>query len=145
MREQQGPRSDDADDAGAPREEAPPFWEWVVAGIGLVLVLASLVYLAINALEMREDARPRPQLELLGVEPLGQRFLVRVRVANHGEATAEGLVVAGELQQQGQVLERAELTFDFLPPRSTREAGLFFTRDPRTLHLELLPVAYRVP
>lgn len=127
------------------KEEAPPFWEWVVAAIGLVLVLASLGYLAYGALQQRAESTPQPLVEMVRVERNGPRFLVLVRVTNRGDVTAEGLVVAGELKHQGQVLERSEVEFDFLPRHSSREAGLFFARDPASLQLELSAVSYRKP
>jgi uncharacterized protein (TIGR02588 family) len=124
--------------------EAPPFWEWVAAAIGLLLVLACMGYLGLQAL--RGDAgTPDPVVELVEVREQGGQFLARVRVSNRSRGTAEALVIAGELRQDGQVLERSEMEFEFLPGVSAREGGLFFRHDPRRGELRLAPVSYRAP
>lgn len=135
------------DDDGAPapgHEGPPPFWEWVVAGLGLALVLACLGYLTLQAMA-GPPTPPDPRIEVVAVHAQGSRFLVVLRVANHGKATAEGLRIAGELKQGDAVLERSEAEFQFLPGESTRQAGLFFRRDPRRFTLELQAVSYQEP
>lgn len=126
------------------REEAPPFWEWVVAGIGLLLLLASLAYLGYHALQGPQSP-PAPRIELLGVHAQEGRFLVRVRVRNAGGQTAAGLKLSGELRQGTETLEQSEAELDYLPGGSSREAGLFFTRDPRGVQLELSAQGYQKP
>jgi uncharacterized protein (TIGR02588 family) len=127
------------------REEAPPFWEWVVAGVGLLLLLASLAYLGWHALQGPQSP-PAPRIELLGVDAQPQGgFLVRLRVRNAGGQTAAGLAVSGELKQGEQTLEQSETELDYLPGGSSREAGLFFTRDPRGGQLELSAKGYQKP
>ena len=57
-----------------------------------------------------------------------------------GEAAAE-LGVEGSAQIGGTV-ETSDTTFDFLPPDSVREGGLFFSGDPRgSLTLRVLATA----
>lgn len=135
---QPGPKPNEA--AAAP----PPLWEWMLAGVGLLLVLACMGYLGFNALQ-GEPGPPDPVVELVQVRESGGGFLAQVRVRNRSRATAEGLVVAGELREGGQVVERTEVEFEFLPAESWREAGLFFRRDPRRGELRLVPVSYRKP
>jgi uncharacterized protein (TIGR02588 family) len=128
----------------AVREEAPPFWEWVVAGVGLVLLLASLGYLGWHAV-VTPHTPPSPEIELVGVEQQGSRFLAQVRVRNRGTLTAEKLVVSGRLKRGDETVEESEAEFDHLPGESTREGGLFFSRDPRSLQLELRARSYLKP
>ena len=130
---------------GQPQGEAPPTaWEWLAAGIGLVLLLASIGYLLVD--HARGDAAPpAPQVQVTGVEAQPGRFLVRVRVTNQSRGTAVGLRVEGELKRGEEVLERSDLEFDYVPGRSSREGGLFFTRDPRQLQLEVQARSYRAP
>jgi uncharacterized protein (TIGR02588 family) len=133
------------EDAGqVAREAPPPFWEWVVAGIGLLLLLATLVYLTYHAVAV-PMTEPRPAIELVGVEPQGQQFLVRIRVRNEGRTTAQALRVAGQLKRQDEVVETSELEFAYVPAESSREAALLFRHDPRTLQLELQPRSYQKP
>ena len=122
----------------------PPLWEWVVAGVGLVLVLAVLGYLVLDAVRA-PDTPPAPELQVLGVEAQGGRFLVRFRAHNRGSRTAEQLKVVGTLAQGGRTLEEADTQLDFLPGGSSREGGLFFQADPRTLQLDLQARSYLRP
>lgn len=126
------------------KEGPPPFWQWATAALGLVLVLACLGYLLLQALAA-PPTPPDPVVEVVSVRQQGARYLVLVRVRNRGQATAEALKVAGELKQGEAVLERSETEFQFLPGDSMREAGLFFSRDPRQLQLELRPESYQAP
>ncbi len=141
----QTPAADDLGDEGqVVREAPPPFWEWVVAGIGLLLLVATLGYLTYHAVSS-PATEPRPVVEVLGVEQQQQHFLVRIRVQNQGRTTAQALRIVGELKRQGQVVETSDLEFPYLPAQSSREAGLLFRQDPRTLQLELQPRSYQKP
>jgi uncharacterized protein (TIGR02588 family) len=128
----------------AMREEAPPLSEWMVAAVGLVLLVFSLGYLTFQAFTSPHTA-PVPVVELLGIDQQGNRFLARVRVSNRGPTTAERLSVAGQLKRQGEVVEESATEFEFLPGGSSREAGLFFSRDPRAMQLELFARSYQKP
>jgi uncharacterized protein (TIGR02588 family) len=123
---------------------APPFWEWVVAGIGLVLVLAVLGYLVLDAFHS-PDTPPAPEVQVLGVEAQAGRFLVRFSARNGGSRTAEQLKVVATLKEAGKVVEEVDTVMDFLPGRSSREGGVFFQRDPRLLQLELQARSYIRP
>jgi uncharacterized protein (TIGR02588 family) len=139
------PDEDRCDDGQVAREAPPPFWEWVVAGIGLLLLVATLGYLTYYAVAV-PATEPRPVIELLGVEQQQpQQFLVRIRVHNRGRTTAQALRIAGELKRDGAVVEASELEFAYLPAESSREAGLLFRLDPRTLQLELQSRSYQKP
>lgn len=126
------------------QEEPPSAWEWLVAAIGLVLLVASIGYLTYDAVAGNGDV-PVPTLRVTGIEPQGTHFLVRLQVVNAGRATAADLRVDGELRRDGEVVERSETTFDYLPGRSAREAGLFFRHDPRALELVLTARSYQQP
>lgn len=125
-------------------EEPPSAWEWLVAAIGLLLLVASIGYLAYDEVAGNGDV-PVPTLRITGIEPQGKHFLVRLQVANAGRATAADLRVEGELRRGGEVVERSETEFAYLPGRSTREAGLFFRHDPRALELVLAARSYQQP
>ena len=143
-RDQRDQRDAQEEGSEAMREEAPPLSEWVVAFIGLVLLVFSLGYLAYHAFTSPHTA-PVPVVELLGIDQQGSRFLARVKVTNRGPTTAERLSVAGRLKRQGEVVEESATEFDFLPGASSREAGLFFSQDPRAFQLELFARSYQKP
>jgi uncharacterized protein (TIGR02588 family) len=140
-------RPDDQQAGGeaAPRAGPPPTaWEWLAAAIGLLLLLASVGYLLADHWG-GDAAPPVPVVQVTGIEPQAGRWLVRVRVSNASRGTAAALRVEGELKQGGQAVERSEVEFDFVPGRSSREGGLFFSRDPRGLELDLQPKSYQRP
>jgi len=125
-------------------EAPPPFWEWVAAGVGLLLLLASMGYLLADSLAARDEP-PRPAIQVRGVEPRQGQYAVRLRVRNEGRAAAAALRVTGELKRGEEVVESTEIEIDFLPGRSEREATLLFAQDPRTLQLVLSPRSYVKP
>jgi uncharacterized protein (TIGR02588 family) len=146
---QHSPQSPSGTDGDPPRDavEAPPaLWEWVVAALGLLLVVASMTVLLHEAWTS-PSLPPQPQIRVLGIEPRRDQagFLVRLQVHNRSGATAANLRIEGELKQGDEVLERSETEFQYLPGRSSREAGLFFTRDPRALRLELSARSFQKP
>lgn len=141
--ERSGP---DAKERGAAMEAPPSRWEWLVAAVGLVLVAASMAFLLLEAWNGGSPP-PQPAIRVLEIVPQqdGARFLVRLRVDNLSRSTAASLRVQGELKQGEDVVEQSETEFQYLPGGSSREAGLFFTRDPRALRLELSARSYQKP
>lgn len=131
-----------AQDKG-PGEAAPPLSEWLVAAMGLIVLLASVGYLLYDGNGAPQP--PAPVIRMLEIQPQQGRFLVRVQAMNESRATAAALRVEGTLKRGNEVVERSELEFDYLPGRSTREGGLFFRTDPRGLQLELAARSYRAP
>jgi uncharacterized protein (TIGR02588 family) len=119
-------------------------WEWIAAAIGLVLLLAGMGYLLADHWQ-GDSAPPAPTVQVSGIEQQAGRWLVRVRVTNASRGTAAALRVEGELKRGQEVVERSEVEFEFVPGRSSREGGLFFTRDPRALQLQLEPKSYQQP
>lgn len=105
--------------------------EWAVFAIGLALVLFTLGYLAYDAATLGDAP---PSMEVRTGAPLERthNFVVPVTVINHGDQTAEGVVIEVVLEAGGEVKERAEFDIAFLPRRSTREGWVAFQTNPRT-------------
>lgn len=129
--------------AGSP-EAAPPFWEWVAAGVGLLLVLASIGVLAYYAWTGQSDL-PQPQVQVVAIEQQPAGWLVAVRVHNRATATAAALRLTGRLRQGSEVVEESRLELQYLPGGSSREGGFFFSRDPRLHSLEWSFESYEQP
>jgi uncharacterized protein (TIGR02588 family) len=132
----------DPQDAGAPRQI--PLLEWVVAGLGALLVAGTIGYLVFQALG--RDQTP-PDVEIVALRVLAREHghLVEFRAVNQGGATATQLLVEGELAGPDGPVETAAATLDYLPPGSEREGGLLFSRDPRAFELHLRAKGYAKP
>jgi uncharacterized protein (TIGR02588 family) len=143
MADQQHRQGHDPGEGGRD-DQAPSSWEWVLAGVGLLLLVASVGYLLYYQWSSNDEP-PDPAIEVIAIHQQQGRFLVRLRVHNRSHTTAADLRVSGELRQGGQVVERSETEFPYLAAESSHEGGLFFTRDPRALRLELGVESYQVP
>ena len=122
----------------------PPRLEWTVAVFGLLLVLAALGALTYEAVT-GETSSPDPLIRVTGVHKVRGGYLAQVEAFNRGGDTAAGLTVEGTLKQNGRDIETSEATLDYLPGRSTREVGLFFTENPQRYRLELRALGYQEP
>lgn len=121
----------------------PPF-EWVVAGVGALLVTATIGYLIVQAL-WRDEVPPDVQVIALRVLALEHNHLVEFRAVNQGGEPAAELLIEGELIGPDGPVETAEATLDYLPPASHRDGGLFFSRDPGAFELRLRAKGYARP
>ena len=128
----------------SPRQADIPRAEWLAAAVGVLLLLGSIGVVVRQAVVSR-GSPPVLELRASQATKAGSYWLVRVDAANRGERTAAGLEITGTLRFGGSVVEESRATIDYLPPRSRRSAGLYFTKDPRTASLELRPTGYQDP
>ena len=124
--------------------ERIPLYEWLAAALGLVLVAGTVAFMAYRALT-GEASLPAISLQVESVQRSNDRYLVVVTALNAGEATAADVKVEGTLEDSSGAVETSETRFDFLPPRSKRKGGLFFSRDPALFKLRLRPHGYKTP
>lgn len=124
--------------------DEPPFWERVVALLGLLLVLASLGFLLYQGL-WGDNSPPDVVIELEAILSSGEDYLVRFKARNLGGETAAGVQVTGTLRQSGREIEKAETVIDYVPAGSEQSGGLYFSNDPGTAELELRASGYRIP
>jgi uncharacterized protein (TIGR02588 family) len=118
--------------------------EWIAASAGAALLLASIAILVYSAATSPHPL-PRLSVRVASIEEAGEQYLVMIEVSNEGGSTAAEAPIEAELGQHGQVLERSEVTIDFVPPKSKRQAGVFFRRDPKSYELTLRISGYREP
>ncbi|MFN2512755.1 MAG: hypothetical protein ABR568_15200 [Pyrinomonadaceae bacterium] len=118
--------------------------EWVVFALGLILVSAALGYLIYSGASMGHEP---PSLEVrLGTPEQRQfNFIVPVTVVNHGDETAEGVLIEVVMTSGGEEKERGELDVAFLPRHATREGWVTFDLDPRTAQLKARVLGYQKP
>ena len=130
------------DDHEAP--ETTSALEWLVAGLGALLVIFTVGYMVHFALT-RPEGPPVVVLEVTGVARAGAGYLVSFKATNTGHSTGAGVVVTGELSRGGEAIEESEMTLDYLPQDSERQGGLFFTEDPAAYELVLRAQGYAEP
>ena len=123
---------------------AIPIWEWIVAAIGFMLVAGVIGFLLYEALAGNR-LPPDVKLSVDSVVQTRNGYLVKITAVNQGGTTAEGVDIEGELRRGTEPVERSQTTIDYLPPRSEKRAGLFFTRDPRQFDLQVRPFGYEEP
>ena len=117
--------------------------EWTVFGVGLILVMATSVYLVREAAN-RGSSPPELVVELGPPRQVADGFHVPVTVVNRGERVAEDVSVTVTLAV-GAEREEAVLTIAFLPHQSRREGWVTFRGDPREGQLQVGPVGYASP
>jgi uncharacterized protein (TIGR02588 family) len=137
-------RSESAGRNDRPPEPAIPLLEWIVGGLGALLVGAAIAYLVSNSLT-RDRTPPDLRLEAERVLDLGDGYLVQFRAFNEGGSAAAEVTVEGELVAPDGTAEVSEAVLDYLPPRSGREGGLLFESDPRAGELSLRARGYAKP
>jgi uncharacterized protein (TIGR02588 family) len=123
---------------------AVPILEWGVGALGALLLVGTIGFLVWHALG-RDEAPPDVRVVVESVLELQNGYLVQFRALNEGGATAAQLMIEGELSGPDGPIETSEATLDYLPPRSGRQGGLFFARDPRGLDLQLRARGYAKP
>lgn len=144
MNPQAGNQDDDRPPEGRD-DGAPPLSEWIAAAIGLLLVLACAGVLGWHAWQ-GEEGPPDPSLQVGGIDALpGGGFIVRLQVRNKGSQAAADLHVSGELRSGDGAPQRSQALIDHVPAGSSREAGLYFTQDPRQGRLSVRAEGYRKP
>lgn len=113
--------------------------------IGLALTLAVVGLLFHHALN--DDDRP-PAVTVTAERTValpGGGYVVEFAARNRSRtATAAQLHVEGRLIAAG-VSETAEATLDYVPARSVKRGGLYFTADPRQGRLDLRAIGYSEP
>jgi uncharacterized protein (TIGR02588 family) len=132
-------------DRGEPAPpNAVPILEWAVGALGALLLVGTIGFLVWHALG-RGETPPDVRVVVEHVLELQNGYLVQFRAMNQGGSAGAQLLIEGELAGPTGPIETSEATLDYLPPRSYREGGLFFTRDPRELDLRLRAKSYAKP
>jgi uncharacterized protein (TIGR02588 family) len=125
-------------------KDAIPIWEWIVAGVGLLLVAGVIGFLLYEAFS-GNGLPPDVKLSVESVVQTRNGYLAKITAVNEGGITAEGVDIEGELKRGTETIERSQTTIDYLPPRSNKKAGLFFIRDPRQFELHVRALGYEEP
>ncbi len=99
--------------------------EWVIGFASAALVAVLIGFLIYRA--AIGDDRPA-QLEVIveGIDATDQGDVLRITVANRGDAAATGVVVSATDRSAGDEAVAREITFDLLAARSVRRGAFLF-------------------
>jgi len=129
------------------RPKKTPVWEWIIAAVGFILVVAALGTTLYRAV-IEESTPPILEISVEAIVPTANGYLVNFSVKNNGNQTAAGLTVEGELKTEAEGAESVETssaTLAYAPANSRREGGLFFSKNPNEYKLEIRAKGYEKP
>jgi uncharacterized protein (TIGR02588 family) len=98
--------------------------EWVVFGIGLLLITSVFGFLVYDALTLG-DTPPTMAIQIGQPEQQGQHVIVPVAVTNQGDQPAEGVVIE-VIYEGAQEQQQAQFEIAFLPRSATGEGWASF-------------------
>lgn len=124
--------------------EKTSFLEWIVAAVGLILVVGTIGFMMYEGLGS-ENAPPNFTAKIERIDAVNSGYLVLFSIANAGDQTASGVNVEGELKNGGESVEKSDVTFDYAPSNSETKGGLFFKNDPKQFQIEIRAKGYVEP
>lgn len=125
-------------------KEQPSIWEWVIAAIGLVLVVGAIGFVLYQAI-WGSEVPPDVQIQIKSIQPVSSGYLVIFSIRNQSGATLEGVLVEAELKRGEEKIESSQTTIDFVPAHSNRKGGFFFRKNPHAYSLETRASGYQQP
>ena len=131
-------------DSSRKKAEKEISWlEWLVAAIGLALVVGVVAFMIVEA--NGDAGPPRITVRMDSVVVLDDAtYLVQFTAANRSDASAAAVGITGEVRD-GAESETSSATLDYLPARSERRGGLHFKLDPRRGTIRLRAEGYQEP
>lgn len=126
-------------------ETAKPHWiEWVTGVVSLLLVSGLIGWIAMDLLRAKDGA-PDLTAGVTEIDKVTAGWLVRFEVANLAAQTAAEVQIEAALALDGETVDEASATIDYVPGHSKARGGLIFSRNPDGLELQLKAVGYRQP
>jgi uncharacterized protein (TIGR02588 family) len=127
----------------APSKNKESRWEWVVAGIGAALVLATLGYLVVDS--FLGTTPPDIAVTVTNVQTSGNRYLVQFEASNNGGEGAASVMIQGTLTDANGETETANASINYIAAGSRQWGGLYFSEDPSANELKVMAVGYEKP
>lgn len=120
-----------------------PLAERILGAVSAAVIMVLMGFLVVRALA-NDGTPPDIVVEMSGVTQVGAAWLVEVEATNLGSAAATDLEIEGEMPGPGGS-ERRSIILEYVPAKSSRRGGLYFSGDPRTRPVTLRAVGYRAP
>ena len=124
--------------------DSVPSIEWITGLASLVLVLGTLGFLAVHAVQQR-DPLPDLRLHVDTVARSASQPAVTVVVRNVSQQAAAGVTIQGSVVEGRGKEVRAEAHLDYVPGLSERRAILVFPGPVRSDELDLRVLGYTIP
>jgi uncharacterized protein (TIGR02588 family) len=126
------------------RHEGPPFWEWIIAAAGFILVSGAVGFLLFQALTKKNQS-PDFFITVNSVSSRSNAFLVEFQVENKGDETAAAVMIEGELKRGAEIIEKSSARLTYVPSHSIHKGGLLFSNNPNELELKIRVSGYEKP
>lgn len=119
--------------------------EWISFGVSVVLILATAAALIWKAMEPNAPMVDVAAVPLLDqAQETGGRFVLPVKVENHGDRTLHDLKVELSFQPPDDTPQTTDAMIDYLGEHSEQVLYFYFEEDPRSLNVEARPASYRL-
>lgn len=105
--------------------------EWAVFIISSLLLFGLIGYLCYETF-MHKPSPADLQVTFAKDSTEHNPFSYRIYLQNHGEETAEDVIIEASLIKNDSILERSELQIAFSPKRSKKEGWINFSLNPST-------------
>lgn len=122
-----------------------PLLEWAAAGLGALITLLLLGFIAWEGFTGEDAAPAEIAVEATALHRTPEGFTVEVTATNRTDATAAAVQIEGTLGAPGAEVEKSEATLSYVPGQSVRKAALVFRQDPRRHPLTLRVSGYEEP
>jgi uncharacterized protein (TIGR02588 family) len=126
------------------KEKQIPFLEWLIAAIGLVLVVGTIGFMLYQAFTVK-DTPPSFKTNVERIEQVNSGYIVIFKIINEGEQTASGVEIEGEIKDGDKIIETSGVSLDYVPSKSESKGGLFFKQNPKQFQLEIRAKGYSEP
>ena len=126
-------------------EPSEPHWiEWATGVVSALLVLLMIGWVGKEAW-FETDMPPEFGIVITSTVPVEGGYRVEFDIANTARTTAAAVVVRGEILDGTDVVEDADVTFDYVPAQSKSSGAVLFSQDPAGRQVRIRAIAYTDP
>ena len=125
-------------------ESEIPLMEWLAAILGFVIVATVISFLVYEAIIL-DEVPPILEVRVTEIRELDDTYLILFEVYNDGTMTAAAVNIEGQLLDGEQDIETSSSTLSYVPSKSVRSGGLYFSRNPADFQLEVQATGYEQP
>lgn len=125
------------------KKENKNWLEWLITIISGILVFFTLGFL-VYQLIFEEQTPPNIAVVLGEISRKDDAFAIPIQANNNGTETAENVIIE-IIAENGQTEEKAEITFSYLPGKSSANGWITFTKRPDISSLKTHVVGYTTP